>query len=65
MCSKLFLRNLKIFQYLQVSIVSFENELSGVPVLAQWLTNPTRNHEVEVQSLALLSGFRIRCCREL
>ena len=21
-------------------------ELEGVPVVAQWLTNPTRNHEV-------------------
>ena len=24
-----------------------EEEESGVPILAQWLTNPTRNHEVE------------------
>ena len=24
-----------------------ENTKSGVPVMAQWLTNPTRNHEVE------------------
>ena len=24
----------------------FENYKSGVPVVAQWLTNPTRNHEV-------------------
>ena len=23
-----------------------QNKLSGVPVVAQWLTNPTRNHEV-------------------
>ena len=28
----------------------------GVPIVAQWLTNPTRNHEVAVRSLALLSG---------
>ena len=27
--------------------------------MAQWLTNPTRNHEVAVPSLALLSGLRI------
>ena len=37
----------------------------GVPVMAQWLTNPTRNHEVVVQSLALLSGLRIRHRHEL
>ena len=24
----------------------FENGKCGVPVVAQWLTNPTRNHEV-------------------
>ena len=23
-----------------------KREMAGVPVLAQWLTNPTRNHEV-------------------
>ena len=28
-------------------------------------TNPTRNNEVEVRSLALLSGLWIRCCYEL
>ena len=33
--------------------------------MAQWLMNPTRNHEVAVQSLPLLSGLRIQCCREL
>ena len=37
----------------------------GVPIVAQWLTNLTRNHEVAVQSLPLLSGLTIRCCREL
>ena len=25
---------------------SVERESPGVPVVAQWLTNPTRNHEV-------------------
>ena len=25
---------------------SFKSALTGVPVVAQWLTNPTRNHEV-------------------
>jgi len=37
----------------------------GVPVVAQWLENPTRNHEVAVQSLPLLSGLTIWRCREL
>ena len=36
----------------------------GVSVVAQWLTNPTSNHEValQVQFLASLSGLRILCC---
>ena len=33
--------------------------------MAQWLTIPTRNHEVVSQSLALLSRLRILCCCEL
>ena len=33
--------------------------------MVQWLMNPTRNYEVAVQSLALLTGLRIRCCHEL
>ena len=37
----------------------------GVPIVAQGLTNLTRNHEVESQSLASLSGLRIWCFREL
>ena len=39
--------------------------IPGVPVVTQWLTNPTRNHEVAVRSLALLSGLRIWRRREL
>ena len=39
--------------------------MGEVPPVAQWLTNPTGNHEVWVQSLALLSGLGIRGCREL
>ena len=27
-------------------INKIRNEKGGVPVVAQWLTNPTRNHEV-------------------
>ena len=33
--------------------------------MAQWLTNPTRNHEVVGLIPALLSGLTIQCCREL
>ena len=33
--------------------------------MAQQLTNLTSIHEDRVQSLALLSGLRIRCCRVL
>ena len=41
-----------------------------VPVMAQWLMNPTRNHEVVgsglwVRSLTLLSRLRILRCHEL
>ena len=25
---------------------AYKNHIIGVPVVAQWLTNPTRNHEV-------------------
>ena len=42
-----------------------KNHISGVPVVVQWLTNPTRNHEVAVRSLASLSGLRIRHCHAL
>ena len=37
----------------------------GVPAVVQWLTNPTRNHEVAGSIPGLLSGLRIRHCREL
>ena len=33
--------------------------------MAQWLANPTRNHEVAARSLASLSGLRIQHCPEL
>ena len=32
---------------------NFEILCSGVPVMAQWLTNPTRNHEVVASIPAL------------
>ena len=27
-------------------VLAIENSAAGVPTVAQWLTNPTRNHEV-------------------
>ena len=27
-------------------LMPVENKFMGVPIVAQWLTNPTRNHEV-------------------
>jgi len=37
----------------------------GIPVMAQWLTNPTSIHGDEDQSLGSLSALRIQCCHEL
>jgi len=37
----------------------------GVPVVAQWLTNPTRKHEVVGSVPALAQWLRIWCCCEL
>ena len=36
-----------------------------VPTVAEWVKNLTSIHEDAVPSLALLSGLRIRHCREL
>ena len=47
------------------SVENVKNESSGVPVVAQWSMNPTRNMRLHVRSLALLSGLRIRHCCEL
>ena len=38
---------------------------SGVPIVAQWLTNPTRNHEVAGSIPGLAQRVGIRRCREL
>ena len=46
-------------------VYSLKIMIVGIPVVAQWLTNPTRNQGLWVQSLALLSGLRIRPCCEL
>ena len=45
--------------------IQMKGKTSGVPIVAQWLTNPTRNHEVVGSILASLSGLRIRHCHEL
>ena len=46
---------------------SIEAELRrlGVPVVAQWLTNPTRNREAVGSIPGLAQWVRIQCCREL
>ena len=38
---------------------------TGVPVMAQWLTNLTRNNEVVGSIPGLAQGLRIRRCHEL
>ena len=35
---------------------------AGVPIVAQWIMNLTSIMRLQVRSLALLSGLRIRCC---
>ena len=44
-----------------------KERLMGVPVVVQWLTNPTRNHEVagSVPVLAQWVNNPARRCREL
>ena len=43
---------------------SILNAQLGVPIVVQWLTNLTGNHEVAVPSLPLLSELTIwRCCK--
>ena len=33
-------------QHIQAQSLGFLKKFLGVPIVAQWLTNPTRNHEV-------------------
>ena len=42
-----------------------KNKKIGVPVVAQWLTDPTRTHEVSGSISDLAQWVRIRRCREL
>jgi len=44
-------------------VIKWQN--TGVPIVAQWLTNPTSIHEDSGLILALLSGLRIWHCHEL
>ena len=46
-------------------MLEIRNPITGVPIVAQWLMNPTRNHEVGVRSLASLSMLRIQRFCEL
>ena len=45
--------------------LTFKKQAIGVPILAQWLTNPTKNHEVAGLIPGLLSELRIWHCLEL
>ena len=38
--------NIRLPQYIRQLLTAIKGEIDGVPVMAQWLTNPTRNHEV-------------------
>ena len=42
-----------------------KEHILGVPIVAQWLRDLTRSHEVAGSTLSLLSGLRIRRCCEL
>ena len=57
-------RNKFSYIYIYISHKEKKNKTdnTGVPVVAQWLTNPTSIHETRVQSL---SKLRIWHCHEL
>ena len=41
---------------------TFKENIIGVPIVAQWVKNPTSVHEDECSILASFSGLRIWCC---
>ena len=38
--------------------MAFKSDISGVTIVAQWLTNPTRNHEVASSVPGLAQGVK-------
>ena len=46
-------------------LIKLKIKKSGVPVMAQWLTNPTSNNEVAGSIPGSLSGLGIQHCHEL
>ena len=40
-------------QCFDIGLCELEHKCAGVPVVAQWLVNPTRNHEVAGSILGL------------
>ena len=61
----MFPHEILFFLLLSLKISPFSKLNIGVPVVAQWLTNPTRNHEVAGSIPALAQWVTIRRCREL
>ena len=49
----------------QQPIDSPAKESPGVPMVVQWLMNQLVSMRTRVRSLAMLSGLRIQCCRDL
>ena len=54
-----------IFSFSRWQMMLKLSGFQGVPIMVQWLMNPTRSMRVRVRSLALLSGLRIWHCSEL
>ena len=56
---------ISIDYFIQQYYVTIKNEVIRVLVVAQWLTNPTRNHEAEGSVPALAQWVKDLHCREL